>query len=65
VCLSDYLVIPLPTVLAIIRLSSFAIRVLIVAIGAHHDEEGNHKHRSIESRHQVSIPVQAYASDEK
>jgi hypothetical protein len=38
---------------------------LIVAIGTHHDEEGNHKHISIEWRHQVSIPVQAYASDEK
>jgi hypothetical protein len=51
--------------LAIIRFLSLVVCVLIVAIGTHHDEESNHKHRSIESRHQVSIPVQAYASDEK
>jgi hypothetical protein len=37
---------------------------MIVAIGTHHDEEGNHKHFSIEWRNQVSIPVQTYASDE-
>jgi hypothetical protein len=51
--------------LAIIRFPSLVVCVLIVAIGTHRDEEGNHKHISIEWRHQVSIPVQAYASDEK
>jgi hypothetical protein len=37
---------------------------LIVTVRTHHDEERNHKYIPIELRHQVSIPVQAYASDE-
>ena len=52
-----YLVIPLLMFLSIIRFLSLVVCVLIVAIGTHHDEEGNHKHFSIEWRHQVSIPV--------
>jgi hypothetical protein len=44
---------------------SFIVSLLVVAEAADHYEVGDHKHVSTQTRRQVSVPVQGYASDLK
>jgi len=44
---------------------TFVVSILVISVRAYHYEEGNYEHVSIEVRYEVTIPVQAYASDEE
>ena len=44
---------------------ALVVSILVVSVGAHHDEEGDYQNASVEVRYEVTVPVQAYASDEE